>query len=64
MAAFVVSMVGTVQAEEGFQAKSLAEFMQLVKDGEVVINVMSSVNASLLAESSAAAARCGTRASQ
>ena len=34
-AAFAVSMVGTVQAEE-IQAKSLAELLQLVKDGKVV----------------------------
>ena len=30
-AAFAVSMVGTVQAEEEIQAKSLAELLQLVK---------------------------------
>lgn len=35
-AAFAVSMVGTVQAEEEIQAKSLAELLQLVKDGKVV----------------------------
>ena len=35
VAAFAVSMVGTVQAEE-IQAKSLAELLQLVKDGKVV----------------------------
>ena len=34
-AALAVSMVGTVQAEE-IQAKSLAELLQLVKDGKVV----------------------------
>ena len=34
-AAFAVSMVGTVEAEE-IQAKSLAELLQLVKDGKVV----------------------------
>jgi len=35
-AALAVSMVGTVQAEEEIQAKSLAELLQLVKDGKVV----------------------------
>ena len=35
-AAFAVSMVGTVQADEEIQAKSLAELLQLVKDGKVV----------------------------
>jgi biopolymer transport protein ExbB len=35
-AAFAVSMAGSVQAEEEIQAKSLAELLQLVKDGKVV----------------------------
>ena len=46
-AAFAVSMVGTVQAEE-IQAKSLAELLQLVKDGKVVNASTSSVSASSL----------------
>jgi biopolymer transport protein ExbB len=35
-AAFAVSMAGSVQAEDEIQAKSLAELLQLVKDGKVV----------------------------
>jgi biopolymer transport protein ExbB len=35
-AAFAVSMAGSIQAEDEIQAKSLAELLQLVKDGKVV----------------------------